>query len=110
VRPRGLAVTLDGHIGDEMHISLEHIFRDEYIDLQNIYGLEKVNERIYRLNQIHYYTEGLWAKYINKIPGGRVKYLLIAESPPWSATGSPQYVLDPNSRSRTLLRALRGAF
>src|SRR5690606_28877771 len=54
--------------------------------------------------------ETIWEEYVRMLPGGAVKFLLIAEAPPWSVDGAPQYVLDPNSRPRTLMRALRGAF
>jgi hypothetical protein len=88
---------------------LEHLYRDEYKVLKKLYGDIKVQESIRRLNIIHRYTEKIWNEYIDNIPGKRIKYLLIAEAPPWSASGDPQYFLDPKSNSRTLMRAFRNA-
>jgi hypothetical protein len=59
---------------------------------------------------IHGYTENLWDQYVDTIPKREINYLLIAEAPPWSKDGNPQYVLDHNSSSRSLLTALRKTF
>src|SRR3990172_4940832 len=90
-------------------MSLEQLYKDEYVILKKLYGEAKVQEDIRRLNIIHKYTKNIWNGYINNIPGKRVKYLLIAEAPPWSPSKRPQYFLDPKSKSRTLMRAFRNA-
>jgi hypothetical protein len=89
---------------------LEERFPSELSVLSDLFGRERVVDALPRLNEIHDYTERKWRDFVARIPDGRVRYLLIAEAPPWSDRGAPQYVLDPGSRSRTLLRALRGAF
>jgi hypothetical protein len=78
--------------------------------LAQLIGPKKVRVCLPRLNEIHASTEALWRRYAEMIPGGVVKYLLIAEAPPWSVSGPPKYVLDPGSRPRSIMRALRGAF
>lgn len=93
-----------------MNTMLEQKYKTEYKLLRELFGFEFVNERIKRLNTIHEYTESLWSIYIRKIPNKTVKYLLIAESPPWSQDGQPQYFLDPNSSSRSLMNAFSRAF
>jgi hypothetical protein len=93
-----------------MKTRLQNDYKAEYEVLRELFGAPCVDERIDRLNTIHDYTESLWRNYIEKIPDKKVKYLLIAESPPWSQDGIPQYFLDPNSRSRSLMNAFRRAF
>ena len=51
-----------------------------------------------------------WQEYADQLDLRPVRYLLIAEAPPWSSQGTPQYLLDPESRVRTLMGALRTAF
>lgn len=89
---------------------LEQRFPTELAVLGSLFGVTRVAARLPRLNEIHGCTEDKWRIYSGRIPGGVVKYLLIAEAPPWSASGPPQYVLDPASRSRSLMRALKKAF
>jgi hypothetical protein len=90
--------------------SLEERFPIELSILKKLFGEAPVAGALPRLNQIHEYTEDKWWLYLSLLRNKRVRYLLIAEAPPWSATGVPQYVLDPTSRSRTLMQALRRAF
>lgn len=71
--------------------------------LDALFGIENVD--FARLDEIHAYTEDRWREYFSGIPGGRVRYLLIAEAPPWTKIGRPRYMLDPlmgPSRSRFL--------
>jgi len=75
-----------------------------------MFGENCITSALPRLNDIHKHTENIWNNYVGKIPNGKINYLLIAESPPWSLDGPPQYVLDPHSRSRTLLSALHKTF
>lgn len=78
--------------------------------LADLFSPEEVARRLPRLTQIHERTERIWDKYTARLRDGRVRYLLIAEAPPWAESDPPQYVLDPNSKPRTLMRALRTAF
>ena len=91
-----------------MTLSLKQSLPDEISVLKELFGVDQVEGKLRRLNEIHEYTEGKWRDYVAKL--GQVNYLLIAEAPPWSATGVPQYVLDPASRSRALMRALQKVF
>jgi hypothetical protein len=93
-----------------MRLSLEECFSVELSALIDLFGQARVAAALSRLNQIYDYTEEKWWGYLAQLRDSRVHYLLIAEAPPWSAAGVPQYVLDPASRSRTLMRALRRAF
>jgi len=110
VGPRGLAVTLDGRIGETMRKFLEQSYKKEYEVLKGLFKAGYVEDRIERLNFIHEYTESIWDEYIKLIPNKTIQYLLIAESPPWSDEKTPQYFLDPTSRSRLLMNAFKGAF
>jgi hypothetical protein len=78
--------------------------------LEELFDRVRVAGVLSRLDEIHDYTEERWQRYLAMLRDGLVHYLLIAEAAPWSPAGMPQYVLDPASRSRTLMRALRGAF
>jgi hypothetical protein len=89
---------------------LEQRFREELSVLEELFSETQGRESLPRLNEIHGRTEARWREYVEQLPGGLVNYLLIAEAPPWSGSGAPpQYVLDPESRPRTLMRALRKA-
>lgn len=89
---------------------LEECFSTEMQVLVGMFGRDQITKKLPRLNEIHQHTEAMWRDYLKRLQGRSVRYLLIAEAPPWSDSGVPQYVLDPKSRSRTLMKALRGAF
>ncbi len=93
-----------------MRKPLEQSYKKEYEVLKGLFKAGYVDERIERLNFIHEYTESIWDEYIKLIPNKIIRYLLIAESPPWSDEKTPQYFLDPTSRSRLLMNAFKGAF
>jgi hypothetical protein len=79
--------------------------------LWELFAGEEQQERLPRLKEIHGHAELHWRNYVEQFSDRSVKYLLIAEAPPWSHPGEQiQYVLDPSSRSRTLMSALRRAF
>ena len=90
--------------------SIEYIYPKEYEALMRLFGAGEVEAKIARLNEIYFHAETKWNDYLNQIPNGEVKYLLIAEAPPWSNSGTPKYVLDPDCEARTLLIALCKAF
>ncbi|MBZ5545967.1 MAG: hypothetical protein LAO07_20220 [Acidobacteriia bacterium] len=92
-----------------MTLPLEQRFTEELSVLEELFSETKVRKSLPRLNEIYSCTEERWQEYAEQLPGGQVNYLLIAEAPPWRHSGSPQYVLDPASRPRTLMRALRKA-
>jgi len=85
-------------------------FPNEYDFLIKLFNKQIVNRNTTRLNEIHIKTEQLWEQQLNNIPGKEIKYLLIAEAPPWSQQGDVFYVYNPNSSPRTLLRAITKAF
>jgi len=85
-------------------------FRTELCALRKLFGPASVDAAIPRLREIHDYTEAKWQAYADQIPGGVVRYLLIAEAPPWSDDGAPQFLLDPASRVRSFMGALRRVF
>jgi len=80
-------------------------FQDELDALRKLFGSSSVHAALPRLKEIYYYTEEKWHAYVKQIPEGVVRYVLIAEAPPWSRDGTPQFLLDPASRSRSLLDA-----
>jgi hypothetical protein len=90
-------------------MTLEKAYRKELLVLEDLFRRETVASSLPRLNEIHRYTERKWREYVRRLPDSGVQYLLIAEAPPWTAEGRPLYMLDPQSPSRTLMRALRTA-
>lgn len=91
-------------------MSLQERFGSGLELLRALVGAEAVNARLAQLNLIFDYTEKKWLEYLDQIPGRRVRYVLIAEAPPWSESNLPPYALDHLSKPRTLIKALRGAF
>lgn len=89
--------------------AFESLYARELAALTILFGEERVARDLQRVKEIYEYTEAKWREYVALLRGRRVRYLLIAEAPPWSPDGLPQYLLDPDSRPRTLMRALRGA-
>jgi len=91
-------------------IDIKNKFQEEFNALIHLFGENEVNSKISRVNEIHHYTENIWNNYVSNIPNGEVKYLLIAEAPPWSSTGRPEYFLDHRSNSRSIMNAVKKAF
>ena len=85
-------------------------FRTELSALRKLFGPASVDAAVPRLREIYDYTEEKWQAYADLIPEGVVRYLLIAEAPPWSDDGTPQFLLDPASRIRSYMSALRKVF
>ena len=96
--------------GEALTEPLEKRFPTEVAILATMFSQSRVAALLPRLNEIHEFAERKWRDYVARLPEGKIKYLLIAEAPPWSPNGVPQYVLDPGSYSRTLMRALRKVF
>ncbi len=93
-----------------MNLPFEDKYRAEIQLLDDLYGAEVVARSLPRVKEIYEYTEAAWHEYVCSIGKTPIQYLLIAEAPPWSETGTPQYVLDPASKPRTFMAAIRGAF
>lgn len=91
-------------------MTLQQDFPIELAILEELFGSDVVARSMDRLNEIHNFAERRWQEYVTLIPDGIVRYLLIAEAPPWKATGAPWFVLDPASPSRTLMKTLRKTF
>ena len=91
-------------------MSLERRFPDELQTLYSLFGKEGTQDKLLRLNKIHDKSEQYWYSQLDAIPKRRVKYLLIAEAPPWSDTDDIVYVYNPKSKPRTLLTAITKAF
>ena len=90
--------------------SLQKAYVAEFAILEELFGVDRVSSSIERLNEIHRFVETTWRQYVARIPDGVVRYLLIAEAPPWTRTGTPRFVLHPNSPQSALMRALRRTF
>jgi hypothetical protein len=73
---------LTGERGQLEMTSLQKAFVAELAVLEDIFGVDRVASRIERLNEIHRFAETTWRQYVAQIPGGVVRYLLIAEAPP----------------------------
>jgi len=91
-------------------VSLEKEFSNELKILFSLFGRQTVEEKLPRLNDIYSESERLWHIQLDMIPERKVRYLLIAEAPPWSEIGDIVYVYNPKSDPRTLLKAVTKAF
>lgn len=96
--------------GTEGSSELARRFSAELALLERLFGAQEVASKLPRLEEIFDYAEARWREYAARLQGGRVKYLMIAEAPPWSSGGRPEYALDPDSRPRLIMSALRPAF
>jgi hypothetical protein len=84
-------------------------FQNELDALRKLFGPTTNLEAVLpRLTEIYHCTEAKWCAYARQIPQGVVRYVLIAEAPPWSPEGRPQFWLDPESGVQ--LSALRHVF
>jgi len=89
---------------------IEKNYISEYKFLIDIFNKDCVNFCLPRLQIIFDESEKFWINNLNKIHEKHVKYLLIAESPPWSCEGDFFYIYNPNSEARSLLRSISKAF
>lgn len=88
----------------------EEQYQSELVALGTLFGRERVAQALPRLREIHEYTEAVWSAYAATLHNRTVRYLLIAEAPPWSPDGRPEYALDAKSRPRMVMKAVRSAF
>lgn len=93
-----------------MKYSLDKIYPKEYEIINRLFNPEYIKYNMERINTIYRKTEKLWSEYLNNIPNRKVKYLLIAEAPPWNESGEVLYVLNPKSNPRSLLSPICKAF
>lgn len=93
-----------------MNYSLDKIYSDEYEEVIKLCNHNELKEKRDRLNTIYNQSENYWHAYLDLIHNKEIKYLLIAEAPPWSETGEVVYVLNPKSKARSLLSAISKAF
>lgn len=70
-------------------------FPAEFSALRELFGPASVDNALPRLREIHDYTEAKWQSFADQIAEGVVRYVLIAEAPPWSDEGTPQFLLGP---------------
>jgi hypothetical protein len=85
-------------------------FEKEIQILKQLFSNEFVVSNLNRINDIFSTTEKLWEAQIQYLPKEGIKYLFIAEAPPWSSIGEIKYIYNPESEPRTLLKALSKAF
>lgn len=77
--------------------------------LRQLFPPAEVDEHFHLLERIYFATEELWGQYLP----AEVKYLLIAEAPPFrpiDPVDGVVYFYNQRAHSRTLLRALSAAF
>lgn len=85
-------------------------FENELKILKGLFSKKIIEDNLERINEIFTKSESFWGQQLFNLPAEGVKYLLIAEAPPWSAEGEVTYVYNPKSEIRTLLKALYKAF
>lgn len=66
-------------------------YKNQIEVLKELFGGEEVNSKLNRLNDIYKKTEEKWRENLKRLKGFPVKYLLIAETPPWIEQGEVQY-------------------
>lgn len=91
---------------------LEELYPEELKILKKLFDKDeiKIDEKLERLNTIYSKSEQYWEDYLDMIPNREVKYLLIAEAPPWSEGDDVTYVLNPKSKSRSILGPIKKVF
>lgn len=72
-------------------MKLEIDYPNQFEILKELFGDEEVNSKLNRLNDIYKKTEGKWRENLKRLKDSPVKYLLIAEAPPWIEQGEVQY-------------------
>ena len=70
---------------------LQDDFPEQYKCLIKLFGEREVRSKACRLDQIHQVCEKAWGENTKRLSGTKVKYLLIAEAPPWSEGESVRY-------------------
>lgn len=71
--------------------SLADLFPNAKEPLENLLGSDGYRKQLPRLEEIFKFTELAWEHNIKRLQGKTIKYLLIAEAAPWTATGIPRY-------------------
>lgn len=84
-------------------------YRNELNTLHQLFGNGIVDSVYDRLKEIYSESEYFWELQLNNLPDEGIKYLFIAEAPPYSV-GGVTYIYNPKSAARTLLKALSKAF
>lgn len=70
---------------------MENIFDNNLSIIENLYGKQFIIDRYNRLLEIFKNTEHSWYKNLNRVKNKKIENLLIAEAPPWTASGIPRY-------------------
>ncbi len=81
-------------------MQLGSLFQAEIPILARLFDQADVTAKLPRLNEIFRQTEDLWEKNLARLSNIPVKYVVIGEAPPWSATGSISYLYDTDSQPR----------
>ncbi len=55
-------------------------------------GKDSIADKLNRLDYIFRIAEGKWLENLRRLKGNRVKYLLLAEAPPWTEAGEVSYL------------------
>lgn len=75
-----------------IEFKLRHKFADQFEILKSLFPADHfTSERIERLDQIFTVTEEKWQENLRRLSGCTVKYLLIGEAAPWTASGTVRY-------------------
>lgn len=67
--------------------------------LKKLFGADCVTAKLDRLNQIYKKSEEKYADNLKRLRGVPIRYLLLAESPPWTESGEVQYFYDTFNKS-----------
>jgi hypothetical protein len=90
-----------GTSGDIL-MELEKAYRSQQETLRrlfNVGGNDLIAEKRVRLDHIFRTAERKWIENVERLKGNRVKYLLLAEAPPWTETREVRYFYNTFSGS-----------
>lgn len=71
--------------------NIEEEFPEQYMKLVLLFGRNEVQSKADRLNEIYAWCEAAWNRNLDRLRNTDVKYLLIAEAPPWSENNPISY-------------------
>ena len=72
-------------------MEIKERFPSQFNLLKDLFGEEQVLAKVERLNSIFLETEAKWQENLNRLERTPVKYLLLAEAPPWTERGEVRY-------------------
>jgi hypothetical protein len=91
-------------------VSVFEQYASEALILEQIFP-GKLNDDVKsRVQSIYEVCEEYWQDQLELLPERRVKYLLLAEAPPWTASGNINYFYNPSTPASNFMQSISKAF